>query len=118
MMAPSSDDGFIARTVGLAALGCVGTSDCVGLNAESIGARPCLLRPAAAYCSSSHPNSASSASNVGGREGEPNCFICTFATPYRNPKLMGQLVRVSSDNIAAAPKNDNEHADFCHDRDI
>jgi hypothetical protein len=92
MMAPSSDDGFIAPTVGLAALGCVGTSDCVGLNVESIGAPPCLLRPAA-HCSSSHPNSASRASNVGRSEGESNCFICTVATPYRNPKLVGQLVR-------------------------
>ena len=86
MMAPSSDDGFIAPTVGLAALGCVGNSDCVGLNVESIGAPPCLLRPGA-HCSSSHPNSASSASNVGRSAGDSTCSICTVAIPYWNSKL-------------------------------
>src|SRR6516165_3216851 len=75
----SRDDRLVASTVGLASE-----------NLESIAATPCLLLRPAAYCSSWHPNSASSASNVGKIDGVSTCFICTVAPPYR---LRGQLWR-------------------------
>ena len=117
IMAASRDDRLIASTLDPAALGCVGNSDCVGLNVGSIEAPPCLLRPVS-HCSSSHPNSASSASKVGRSEGDSNCFICTVATPYWNPKLLGQWWRAELTGSRRTEKRTMKNVDFSLDRDI
>ena len=105
MMVASSDDWFTPSPVGPVALRSLGNSDCGGVSLASIGAPPCLLRPVA-HGSSSHPNSASSASNDGRSAGDSTCSVCTVAIPYWNSKLLRPMVGAWFDAIAAVLKRE------------